>query len=82
MNHKKCCEVHSIKNARKRYGIDLNEKNLNEIVTMIQQGNRKHLVGRGKTTKSRSFHVVNYKGRLLNVVYSKTMKTIVTVLPP
>jgi hypothetical protein len=55
---------------------------LKKIVKMIQNGDRQNLLDKGKSTKSRRFHVVSYKGKLLNVIYSKTMKTIVTILPP
>lgn len=82
MNHKKCCEAHSIKKAKNRYNITLNESDLKKIVKMIQNGDRQSLLDKGKSTKSRRFHVVSYKGKLLNVIYSKTMKTIVTILPP
>lgn len=82
MRHTENCENHSIQKAKKRYGLELTHEDIKRMVKLIQKGQSESLINAGTKTRSRSFHKIFYKDVWLRVVYSKTMKTIVTVLPP
>jgi len=70
---------HARVRAVERYGIELTKKTRREILLLIRQG--KILQSRRIST-SRSIHKVEYQGQTIVLVYSRTTKDIVTVLPP
>jgi predicted transcriptional regulator len=73
----KACIAHTKKRAWKRYHVNLNNKDINEIVEMIQNGNTIHLM---KESNSRSHHLVKYKGEDMIFVYDKMRQIPVTCL--
>ena len=76
---RKSYRSHTKKRAKQRYGVTLNNAKIQKIVSMIHQGRvvRDH----GRLTNSRSMFDVCLDGQVMRVVYSKTTKTLVTVLP-
>lgn len=82
MKHTENCENHSIKKAKTRYDLYLTHEDIKRMAKLIQKGKSQSIINVGRRTRSRSFHKLFYKDTWLRVVYSKTMKTIVTILPP
>lgn len=77
MNIKRAYKLHSHKRAIQRYGIDLSKQTRKEILEMIRTGQS----GRNKKlTNTRTLHEVKLNGNTFFVVYSKTVKEIVTCL--
>lgn len=79
MTKEKHQRLHSKLRAHQRYDLDLNRKDLDSIVRMIQTGNDAFFIKRSSNGVT-IWHVV-YNKQSLRVVYDKTRKSIVTFLP-
>ena len=70
---------HAKRRASERYGIHLNKYLRREIIAIIQAGES---VWKRRSSRTRSIHIVEKDGLgWFAVVYSHTLKDIVTVLP-
>jgi len=71
--------VHAKRRAKERYDIDLTTEDLREMSRNIQNNDVE--THRGSITNTRTFHVLNWRGQELPVVYDKIRKVVVTFLP-
>lgn len=69
---------HAKKRVFERYGIELTNTDLDKMVKTIQSGDAEFIEGK---TNTRVVHIVKYKKTEFRVLYSGTMKRIVTFLP-
>lgn len=69
---------HVKRRAKERYDLDLTSHDLIIIIKKIQM-NQTHVLKR--YTNSRTVHKINHKGIEIPVLYSSSLKRIVTVLP-
>ena len=76
--YKKTLDSHSKKRARERYDIELTNNDLDMLVNQIKKGEAEFIRG---YSNSRSVHKVKHEDLELPVLYSKSLKKIVTVLP-
>lgn len=75
----KALRAHAKLRALQRYDLDLTAKMRRRIVEAIQQQRSIHL----ETQSNRvSVHLVEVESRDIRVVYDRTRKEIITVLPP
>ena len=71
--------LHAAERARQRYGVDLTPADVQELARRIRH-RQARLIAR--ETHTRSTYAVHYRGVELKVVYSHSLKAIVTVLSP
>lgn len=71
--------LHAVERARERYGLDLTESDVEELSSRIRH-RQANLIAR--ETHTRSTYAVHYRGVELKVVYSHSLKTVITVLSP
>lgn len=71
---------HARKRAMERYGIFLDKPTMNHLIGQIQGGDARHVETVSNTRSI--FDVRTQKNVPLRVVYCKTTKTLITVLPP
>lgn len=76
-NKKKTELKHAIKRARQRFGLELKEHHIFEIVKMIQRGEGVYL---HKQSDRISHWILNYSGRDMIAVYDKNRGMVVTFL--
>ena len=75
---KKALFRHAKRRAKVRYDLQLSVDNHNEIVRLIQLQKGKCL---GSQSNRVSHWEIEYKGKILHVVYDKLRKQVVTFLP-
>jgi len=78
MKKEKALQIHVRRRGLSRYNLNLSKRKQKEIVSKIRHGNCKNSK---KLTNTRSYHVVEYQGIDLPVIYDKKRKKLVTVLP-
>ena len=71
--------AHAKARAKERYGIDLTDQDIKNIVKMIRVGKTKCV---HKTSNKRSIHLVFYRAKEMYAVYDKSWGDIVTFLKP
>lgn len=79
LNRKTANFVHFRRRARERYGLEIDGHNYNALVSLVEAG--KSLVSK-EETNTRTKHLLKIGKILLPVIYSKTTRNLVTVLPP
>src|SRR6266403_253936 len=71
---------HAKRRAQERYGLQLNHEDINVIIRAIQSNNPK-LAQHVRTQSNRISHwKICWSGKVIQVVYDKLRKSIVTVL--
>lgn len=75
---KKCQIRHSKKRSIERYGVELSNKDLEQIVSIIQKGGGRFLM---RDSNRVTIWAVPYLNREFKVAYDKERKTIATCLP-
>lgn len=78
-NKADCQRIHATKRAKERFDLDLNSKDYDQLVNMIQKGKAKFL---RKQSNRVSLFNVNFKEQDMDIVYDKNRKTVVTFLYP
>jgi hypothetical protein len=78
--YKKKLIAHSKHRALERLGIFLTCQDLSSIAGMIRNGKAK-TTERGRNTHSRQWHTVEWQGKKMDVLYSSTTHSVVTILP-
>lgn len=82
MSRKRKCErIHAHRRASDRFGMNLSQRGMDEIVKLIQGGQSDTVVSLWRTSNTRTTWAVFYEGQWLPVCYNKVSKQIVTVLP-
>ena len=76
--YKKSLDDHSKKRAWQRYELDLTNEDLDILVRQIKEGEAEFLRG---YSNSRTVHKVSFRNLEFPVLYSRSLKKIVTVLP-
>lgn len=76
MAHKDAVKIHARIRARQRLGLPLSESRIARMVQAIQEGRTRCIQG---CTNNRKVHLFSHNEVYFAAVYSKTMKTIVTV---
>ena len=76
--YKKSLDTHSKRRARERYDLELTNEDLNTLVRQIKEGDAEFLRG---YSNSRTVHKVKFQNLEFPVLYSRSLKKIVTVLP-
>ena len=76
--YKRSLDVHSKKRAWERYSLELTNNDLDNLVNQIKRGEAEFIRGYSNT---RSVHKVKCRDLDLPVLYSRSLKRIVTVLP-
>lgn len=71
--------LHAAERARERYGLELTPSDVEELARRIQHRQARRLA---RETHTRSTYAVHYRGVELKVVYSHSLRTVVTVLSP
>lgn len=71
--------IHAKKRAEERFGIQLNKSKRKELIKMILNGNARHLE---KISNRLSKFRVKFEDTLMDLVYDKSRKNIVTFLLP
>lgn len=69
---------HTERRSMERYGIVLNTRKQKEIIGMIHSGKAKLI---WKESLSRAHYEVLCEGKVMHIVYSRSCRTLVTVLP-
>jgi hypothetical protein len=69
---------HAKKRAMERYNVELVNADLDKMIGIIQSGKAEFVRGR---TNTRVVHIVDYLDMKFRILYSSTMKRIVTFLP-
>lgn len=72
-------EMHALRAAQKRYGVDVGLLGICEIRDQIQDGSSRCLE---KQSHRVSIHQVQWRGTTMIVAYDTNRKTLVTFLPP
>lgn len=70
---------HAIQRAELRYGVVLNDHDLNQVVKLIQSGYSEIIEEQSNRVSIRK---INYKNTDFILVYDKERKSIATFLPP
>lgn len=81
MNKTKTQVRHSIKRAEERYGSKFSENDIYLICKKIRKNDILSLGNYSRITNTRSFHIVEYLGKIYNVVYDRERQTLSTFLP-
>ena len=76
--YKRSLDTHSKKRAWERYNLELTNSDLDMLVGQIKEGIAEFIRGYSNT---RSVHKVKCQVLELPVLYSRTLKRIVTILP-
>lgn len=69
---------HFIQRVKQRYGLNLTIEDCFKMAEDIRQGKS---IMQGKSSKTRTKHIVVHNYKFLKVVYSKSLKCLVTALP-
>jgi hypothetical protein len=76
---KKLCEIiHAKRRFLERYGVEVNDADLTDMVTQIRTGSARFL---WKDTNTRTLFRVKVRGNVADVVYDNLRGVIVTALP-
>lgn len=78
-NKKQNQTIHAKKRADERFGINLNKHKRRELIQMIFKGNARHLE---KISNRLSKFRVRFEDKLMDIIYDKNRKRIVTFLYP
>jgi hypothetical protein len=78
------CQQHAQMRLRQRYGLYLTLQDVQAIAGLVKDGKSTPLseIDGYESTCTRSVHKVTFRDTEMIVVYSRKLKTLVTVLPP
>ena len=79
-NKKNALIHHSIKRAKQRYDLDLNEHQIREISNFISKQKKENCIFLSSQTNRVKRWAVKYNGKILPVIYDNQRHIIVTIL--
>lgn len=78
MDRKQIQRLHARRRARERYGLNLSNKDITQIVRSIRSGGS---ISTTKQTNTRTLHVIIYDGQEMRVIYDNKRHNVCTFLP-